>query len=150
MSGNFQFFIKEIYSNFQINEKFKVTKLYTQFLLENYATLWNLQENSETHVYLFQIISYTILFEHLRYHKKNNLEADAIGVNISSNLLEHDINLPIRKLSENDADAIANLLYKMLYISDKSENDFLPFYKPWSLTITGIRTADLPKTRKIS
>lgn len=59
--------------------------------MSNYFRLYSLESYSNT-----------------RKITKNNMEADRIGVNISANLLEQDINLSIRKLSESDVDAISN------------------------------------------
>ena len=71
---------------------------------------------------------------------------DRIGVSISSVLLDYDIYVPIRKVTENTTDVILNNFNKVAQ-SKGREGSLLG--EPFTITVTGLRTADLPKTREI-
>ena len=74
--------------------------------------------------------------------KKQDMEVDRIGVSISSNLLDYDTYVPIRKMTENTTDAILNLFLK---VSQSKGRDGSLLGEPFTVTVTGVRTVDLPK-----
>ena len=78
----------------------------------------------------------------LARNPKKDMEVDRIGVSISSNLLDYDIYVPIRKMTENTTDAILNLFLK---VSQSKGRDGSLLGEPFTVTVTGVRTVDLPK-----
>lgn len=129
--------IKELNSGVHSNRRYKTTRFQAQFVLEN------IEQLADPERALKDSIQYSIdrTVEHSR---NNNMEVDRIGVNISSTLLEYDIYVPIRKLTENTTDSIINLFNKVAQSRGLSL-----LGEPFTLTVTGIRTADLPKARQI-
>ena len=134
---SYQKCISEINSAVHSNKRYKTTRFQAQFVLEN------IEQLADPERALKDSIQYSIdrTVEHSR---NNNMEVDRIGVNISSTLLEYDIYVPIRKLTENTTDSIINLFNKVAQSRGLSL-----LGEPFTLAVTGIRTADLPKTRQI-
>ena len=54
--------------------------------------------------------------------------------------------VPMRKLTENTTDAILNIFNK---VSQSKKRDGSLFGEPFTITVNGMRTSDLPKTRQI-
>ena len=132
-------FIKEISSIVHSNPKFKYTRFRSTFVLED---LENLQDPDQG---LKNCLQHCI--DRTREEsKKQSMEVDRIGVSISSNLLDYDIYVPIRKITENTTDAVLNLFLK---VSQSKGRQGSLLGEPFTLTITGIRSTDLPKQRKI-
>ena len=71
---------------------------------------------------------------------------DRIDVSFSSLLLDYDIDIKIRKLNENTADILLNNFNK---VAQRKGREGSLLGEPFTITVTGIRTADLPKTREI-
>ena len=133
-------FIKEINSSNYSNKKFKFTRFHSEFVVEN------VQDSPNTEDILKECIQYSI--DQTRSNsKKANMEVDRIGVNISSILLDYDIYVPIRRITENTTDSILNLFYK---VSQSKGKDGSLLGEPFSVIVTGIRSKDLPNSREIT
>ena len=102
----FSNFIKEISSIVHSNPKFKYTRFRSTFVLED---LENLQDPDQG---LKNCLQHCI--DRTREEsKKQSMEVDRIGISISSNLLDYDIYVPMRKIIENTTDAVLNLFLKV-------------------------------------
>ena len=132
-------FIKNINTRGYSNEKFKLTRLRMEFVLDR------LDRVSDPDVVLKECIQHCI-DETCSESKKQDMEVDRIGVSISSNLLDYDTYVPIRKMTENTTDAILNLFLK---VSQSKGRDGSLLGEPFTVTVTGVRTVDLPKSRQI-
>ena len=140
MPSNFQNYIKELESGTRSNEKFKYTRFYSKFVMED------IDQNMDPEQTLKDCIQHGIN-RTIEESRSNNMEVDQIGVTISSILLDYDMYVPMRKLTENTTDAIINVFNK---ISQSKGRDGSLLGEPFTLTVTGVRTSDLPKTRQIS
>ena len=139
MRNYFSKFIKEISSAIHSNAKFKHTRFRSTFVLED---LENLKDPDRA---LKDCLQHCI--DRTREESKHKgMEVDRIGVSISSTLLDYDIYVPMRKITENTTDAILNLFIK---VSQSKGRQGSLLGEPFTLTITGIRSADLPKERQI-
>ena len=122
------------------NKPFKTTRFRCEFAVEN------IEEASNPEDVLKECLQYCI--DQTRKNSiQSNMEVDRIGVNISSILLDYDIYVPIRRITENTTDAILNLFYK---VSQSKGRDGSLLGEPFSVIVTGIRSQDLPKSREIT
>ena len=71
------------------------------------------------------------------------MEADQIGMIISSLLLSYRIWTPMRPPNENTVDAILNFFKKV----QQSHNDINLYGEPFTVTVSGINSKALPRTR---
>ena len=76
--------------------------------------------------------------------REAGIEADKIGVTISSQLLNSDIQIPLRALNENTVDAILNQFLKVM----QSHTDSNVYGEPFQVAVTGIKSSALPRERK--
>ena len=133
-------YVSIINSSNYSNKPFKTTKFRCEFAVEN------IQEASNPEDVLKECLQYCI--DQTRINSKQaNMEIDQIGLTISSILLDYDIYVPIRRITENTTDAILNLFYK---VSQSKGRDGSLLGEPFSVIVTGIRSQDLPKSREIT
>ena len=76
--------------------------------------------------------------------REAGIEADKICVTISSQLLNSDIQIPLRALNENTVDAILNQFLKVM----QSHTDSNVYGEPFQVALTGIKSSALPRQRK--
>ena len=133
-------YVNVINPGIYINDKFKTTRFRSKFILENIDKAANPDE------ILRDCIQNCIDVTRVE-SRKHDMEVDQIGVTISSILLDYDIYTPIRPVTENTTDAVLNTFLK---VSQSKGRDGSLLGEPFSVSVTGIRSQDLPSTREIS
>jgi hypothetical protein len=78
---------------------------------------------------------------------KHGCEADRLGVTISSELLDHDILLPIRPFTDNTAEALLNLFMKVAH--SKKQQGITLWGQPFQVRVTTVRRAGLNCQKKL-
>ena len=136
---NLNKYIKEIETGGYSNDNFKLTRVRKNFVIENIGEDANPDET------LKQCIQYSI-DQTIEKSRKQEMEADQIGITISSVLLDYDIYTPIRPINANTTDTVLNMFLK---VSQSKGRDGSLLGEPFTITVTGVRVADLPKTRAI-
>ena len=136
---NYDEFIRELGGGTEINDKFKLTRYHQNFILENLDSAENLDEILR---HCFQKCVDTTKEK----SREENMEADHIGMIISSPLLSSDIWTPMRPVTENTVDAILNLFKKVM----QSHADTNMYGEPFRVTVTGINSKALPSKRMIA
>ena len=129
--------LKEIEKEISTNEKFKCTRLRKVFVIKHL--------NFYDHPYdILQYCFQKSVETTIQKSKESNIEADWIGVNISSQMLLDDICNPFRPITLSTTHEIASLFSKQ--IGGAIEHDIF-FSEPFESTITGIGSKLLPKRR---
>nr|CAD2197277.1 unnamed protein product [Meloidogyne enterolobii] len=131
-------YVKQLGEETKLTKKFNMTKLTTRFLINK------LPPNPET---LLQEIFQTCMDKTISTSREHHLEPDQLGCIVSSQLLETDIWIPIREITNNTIDAILNQFLKVAQ-SKKQDNGML-WGEPFTVSVTTIDKKNLPTTRMI-
>ena len=132
-------YIKQIDAYKYCNETFKTTRFRSKFVIDHLEKL--VDPDHALKECIQHSIDQTILES-----RANGMEIDRVGVSISSNLLDYDLYVPTRKITANTTDSILNLFSKVS--QSKGRNGSL-LGQAFTVTVTGVRTVDLPKTKQI-
>lgn len=135
-SINYNDHLQELGGNIDTNPKFKQVRYQQSFILQK---LESVHDPAEIFRHCFQqCIDRTI-----EESRAANMEANQIGMIISSPLLSYDIWTPMRPVTENTVDAILNFFKKV----QQSHNDTNIYGEPFQVTVSGINSKALPRTR---
>lgn len=136
-SANASDFLREVDGVAHVNGKFLLTRLHQTFVIEN---LDSVEDPSEILKHCFQ----QCIDQTMQKSREAGIEADKIGVTISSQLLNSDIQIPLRALNENTVDAILNQFLKVM----QNHTDSNVYGEPFQVAVTGIKSSALPRERK--
>ena len=135
-SINYGEYLRELGGDIDTNYKFKQTRYQQSFVLEN---LESIEDPTEILRHCFQqCIDRTI-----EESRVANMEVDMIGLTVSSQLLASDFGIPMRPPNENTVDAMLNLFKKV----QQSHEDINLYGEPFTVTVSGINSKALPRTR---
>nr|CAD2206196.1 unnamed protein product [Meloidogyne enterolobii] len=132
-------YVKQLGEETKLTKKFNMTKLTTKFLINK------LPPSPES---LLQEIFQTCIDKTISTSREHQLEPDQLGCIVSSQLLETDIWIPIRDITNNTIDAILNQFLKVAQ-SKKQDNGML-WGEPFTVSVTTIDKQNLPKIRVIN
>nr|CAD2209475.1 unnamed protein product [Meloidogyne enterolobii] len=132
-------YVKQLGEETKLTKKFNMTKLTTKFLINK------LPPNPES---LLQEIFQTCIDKTISTSREHQLEPDQLGCIVSSQLLETDIWIPIRDITNNTIDAILNQFLKVAQ-SKKQDNGML-WGEPFTVSVTTIDKQNIPRIRVIS
>lgn len=79
--------------------------------------------------------------------KEKDCEVDRVGCMISSELLDTDIWIPVRPISDNTVDAILNRF--LLVVQSKKQNDLSLWGEPFTVSVTTIKRTTLTAKKQI-
>ena len=120
------------------NKKFRYTKCHTKFQIKDVP--------ADPEGLLGGIFAYCIDTS-IEESREKGYEADHLGCIISSELLEHDVWIPIRQLSENTVDSILNQFLKVG--QSKKQQGTTLWGKPFDVKITTLDMRNLSERLKI-
>ena len=135
-SINYKEHLRELGGDLNTNWKFKQIRYQQRFILEN---LESVEDPTEILRHCFQQCIDRTMAE----SRAANMEADQIGMIISSPLLSYDIWTPMRPVTENTVDAILNFFKKV----QQSHTDTNLYGEPFQVTVSGISSKALPRKR---
>ena len=135
-SANYNDHLQELGGNLDTNWKFKQVRYQQAFVLQK---LDSVADPSEILRHCFQ----KCIDRTMEESRSANMEADQIGMIISSPLLSYDIWTPMRPVTENTVDAILNFFKKV----QQSHTDTNIYGEPFQVTVSGINSKALPRTR---
>ncbi|CAK5046467.1 unnamed protein product [Meloidogyne enterolobii] len=131
-------FFKHLGEETKITRKFNLTKLSTKFLIHG------LPDEPEG---LLKEIFQRCIDQTLETSHDHQLDPDQLGCTVSSQLLETDIWIPIRDITNNTVDAILNQFLKVAQ-SKKQDNGIL-WGEPFNVSVTCIDKKNIQHIRTI-
>ena len=135
-SINYGEYLRELGGDIDTNYKFKQTRYQQSFVLEN---LESIEDPTEILRHCFQ----QCIDRTMEESRVANMEVDMIGLTVSSQLLASDFGIPMRPPNENTVDAMLNLFKKV----QQSHEDINLYGEPFTVTVSGINSKALPRTR---
>ena len=133
---NYGEYLRELGGEMDSNYKFKQIRYQQTFVLEN---LDSIEDPSEILRHCFQ----QCVDRTREESRVANMEADMIGITVSSQLLASDFGIPMRPPNENTVDAILNLFKKV----QQSHEDVNLYGEPFTITVKGVNSKALPRKR---
>ena len=142
----YDYYIQKLTTENDKNEKFKMNRSRTKFVMQNFEEL---DDPTEMLRQCFQ----RSIDETLELNKANSTskkeeddQPDRIGININSENLEKDINIPFSQMTENTVDAIFN---RFQHIQQSRKNAGASLLgKPFTITINLLNKTKLPSSRR--
>nr|CAD2201106.1 unnamed protein product [Meloidogyne enterolobii] len=133
-------FIRKLESNLEYSKKFKMLKSSTKYIIENLPNLLSNPEN------LIRYIIENCIVQTIEEAKKNLIEPDHLGAMISSQLLDSDIWIPIRRIH---SDTTENILNRFQLVSQSKAEKGSVIGQPFTITIQVLGARSLPKITTI-
>ena len=137
-TANVNEFLRELASETTTNKRFQHTRTGQTFVIENLEAAEN---PTEILRHCFQ----QCIDRTLEYSREAGIEADKIGITISSELLANDIKIPFRTVNENTVDIILNYFLKVMQSHTQEGN---LYGEPFSVAVTGVKPSGFPKHRR--
>lgn len=119
-------YVKLINTEIDLNQKFKCLQSKTNFSIES------LPDDPEL---LLSQIFQKCIDDALEESKKNKIDADRLGAMISSTLLDPDIWIPIREITDNTLDTILNR-FLLVAQSKRKEGEGSLWGEPFTVNVT--------------
>ena len=135
---NINEFLRELASEVTTNKRFQHTRTGKKFAIENL-------EAAEGPTEILRHCFQQCIDRTLEYSREAGIEADKIGITISSELLANDIKIPFRAVNENTVDTILNYFLKVMQSHTQEGN---LYGEPFSVSVTGVKSSGLPKHRR--
>uniref|UniRef100_A0A914NPF0 Uncharacterized protein n=1 Tax=Meloidogyne incognita TaxID=6306 RepID=A0A914NPF0_MELIC len=137
--GNPEKFITRLEQQVIHNQKFRYTKCRTKFHIKDVP--------SDPEGLLAGIFQHCIDAS-IAEAREKGYEADQLGCVINSELLDPDVWIPIRQLTDNTVDSILNQFLKVG--QSKQQQGITLWGKPFDVIVTTLDTKNLPERQKIS
>ncbi|KAF7633744.1 hypothetical protein Mgra_00006811 [Meloidogyne graminicola] len=136
-TSNLDRYIKRTETTFNVDRRFKSMKYGSKFTIEN------IPENPEN---LLKDIFDKCINQTVEHAKENEIVADHIGAIISSQLLDRDIYIPIRKIQ---VDTVDNILNEFLKVSQSKSDRGSLWGEPFNVVVHAIGASQLPTKRQL-
>ncbi|KAF7636004.1 hypothetical protein Mgra_00004585 [Meloidogyne graminicola] len=127
-------YVKKLDEYVKITKKFNLTKVQSKFLITN------LPSDPEA---LLAGIFQSCIDQTIEKARDEQINPDHLGCTISSQVLESDIWIPVRQITNNTLDSILNQFMKVSQ-SKKQESTTL-VGEPFSVTVTAVKKNGLPQ-----